>query len=124
MKWRNKVVNVGVWSTSKFWSIDYTIPECESTSSDLCNPEVRWLHVAAVWNKVRLQLFINGILDQTDDSATFSSLSSTSDKIKMGNIALIREVKLWDWVLSTDAMKELYESGLSHFYFVLTSTFQ
>ena len=124
LRWLNKFLSVGVWSTNKYWLIYYTVPECKSISTNLCNPEVRWLHVAAVWNKVQLFLFINGILDQTDAIAKTSTFSSTSDKIKMANIVLIREVKLWDWALSTDAVKELYESGLSHFYFVLTFTFQ
>ena len=108
-KWRNDgglVFSVG--TTTKLWQAVYTVPECQSAEGN-CSPDVKWMHISAVWDKTSLRMFIDGRRVATHSG--IESIQNAANTLHFKNLLLVRNFRLWDFVLSDEDIKDVYKES-------------
>ncbi|XP_065064502.1 uncharacterized protein LOC135690773 [Rhopilema esculentum] len=101
----NGVLKFSIHSGDKTWEAGITMSDCSSSSS--CNSEAKWMHVAAVWDKTNLALYVNGNHTRTD-VGIIDSRSGVSSSFQVWRLLELREIRLWDYILSSDDIKNVY----------------
>eukprot|EP00795_Rhopilema_esculentum_P001382 gene1382-15786_t len=108
-KWRNDgglVFSVG--TATQLWQAVYTVPECQSAGGN-CSPDVKWMHISAVWDKTSLRMYIDGRRVATDSG--IESIQNAANTLHFKNLFLLRNFRLWDFVLSDEDIKDVYKDN-------------
>lgn len=82
----------------------------------------QWYHLVATWDAARLQLYVNGVLDNWETNWGGIAARNTSGGLNIGSQlhgyynnyvldGVVDQVYLWDRVLTADEVRSIYENG-------------